>query len=134
MALAGMSAAVQAYQARLDALEQMRIPALEERVQEVSRSSAEVQQQSIASLYQHSELMCLHLDAQQLSHLLFFHSILMRLAVMLQLLYHICTLSLARLHGYLADNGITPLLTQLRIPNTTLQLCMCTLHLDACGD
>ena len=76
MALAGMSAAVQAYQARLDALEQMRIPAVEERVQEVSRSSAEVQQQSIASLYQHSELMCLHLDAQQLqlSAIFSFHS------------------------------------------------------------
>lgn len=37
-----MSAALQAYKARLDALEEMRIPTLEERLQEVSRNSAEV--------------------------------------------------------------------------------------------
>lgn len=99
MALAGMSVAVQAYQARLDALEQMRIPALEERVQEISRNSAEVQQQSTASLHQHSRLMCLHVACcSSFSHLLFFHSILMHLAVMLQLLHDICTVSLARMH------------------------------------
>ena len=42
IALSSMSAALQAAKARLDAVEEMRIPMLEERLQEVSRNSAEV--------------------------------------------------------------------------------------------
>lgn len=42
MALSSFSAALQAHKGRLDALEQMRIPTLEERLQEVSRTSAQV--------------------------------------------------------------------------------------------
>ena len=42
LALSSMSAALQAAQARLESLDSMRIPALEERLQEVSRSTAEV--------------------------------------------------------------------------------------------
>ena len=42
MALSSLSATLQAAKGRLDALEQMRIPTLEERLQEVSRTSAQV--------------------------------------------------------------------------------------------
>lgn len=42
IALSSLSASLQAAKGRLDALEQMRIPTLEERVQEVSRTSAQV--------------------------------------------------------------------------------------------
>ena len=42
MALSSLSAALQAHKGRLDALEQMRIPTLEERLQEISRTSAQV--------------------------------------------------------------------------------------------
>lgn len=42
IALSSMSAALQAAKARLDGVEEMRIPVLEERLQEVSRNSAEV--------------------------------------------------------------------------------------------
>lgn len=41
MALSSFSATLQATKGRLDALEQMRIPTLEERLQEVSRTSAQ---------------------------------------------------------------------------------------------
>ncbi len=42
IALSSLSATLQAAKGRLDALEQMRIPSLEERLQEVSRTSAQV--------------------------------------------------------------------------------------------
>ncbi len=42
IALSSLSTSLQAAKGRLDALEQMRIPTLEERVQEVSRTSAQV--------------------------------------------------------------------------------------------
>ena len=42
MALSSLSASLQAAKGQLDALEQMRIPALEERLQEVSKTSAQV--------------------------------------------------------------------------------------------
>ena len=42
MALSSLSATLQAAKGRLDGLEQMRIPTLEERLQEVSRTSAQV--------------------------------------------------------------------------------------------
>ena len=42
IALSSLSATLQAAQGRLDALEQMRIPSLEERLQDVSRTSAQV--------------------------------------------------------------------------------------------
>ena len=41
MALSSFSATLQAAKGRLDALEQMRIPTLEERLQEVSKTSAQ---------------------------------------------------------------------------------------------
>ena len=42
MALSSLSATLQAAKGRLDALEHMRIPTLEERLQEVTRTSAQV--------------------------------------------------------------------------------------------
>lgn len=42
MALSSLSASLQAAKGQLDALEQMRIPTLEERLQEVSKTSAQV--------------------------------------------------------------------------------------------
>ena len=49
--MSSLSAALQATKGRLDALEQMRIPTLEERLQEVSRTSAQVV--IVSTLFRH---------------------------------------------------------------------------------
>ena len=54
IALSSLSATLQAAKGRLDALEQMRIPSLEERMQEVSRTSAQV----CNALVQHLSAVC----------------------------------------------------------------------------
>lgn len=61
LALSSMSAALQAAQARLESVDSMRIPALEERLQEVSRNTAEVGNTDCKS----AQFLSLHLTALQ---------------------------------------------------------------------